>query len=239
MITQYQDIFQRYEKKYLLTKEQYKILINKLGNFIVKDDYGIHTIYNIYLDTQDYSLIRTSIKNPVYKEKIRLRSYGNACYEDNVFLELKKKYKGVVYKRRIKLILEEALNYINFRKNPNISSQIFNEIDWFMNIYNPVPKVFIAYERMAYYSNTNSDIRITFDSNIRWKENTLSLSKEGFCNNLIDSNTVLMEIKIPEAMPVWLSRVLSEFEIFPVSFSKYGTCYKNYLYEQIGGIICA
>lgn len=239
MKNEYQNNFKRYEKKYILNKKQYALFIENTKPYITEDAYGLHTICNLYLDTENFQLIRTSIEKPVYKEKIRLRSYGVPHFNDNVFLELKKKYKGIVYKRRISLPLNEAMDYINFKKPPKNQCQIFKEIDWSMNLYNPTPKAFIAYDRTAFFGNDDSEFRVTFDNNIRFRETTLELSKGDYGNFILEPNLTLMELKISESMPLWLSYILSELKIFPVSFSKYGTCYKNYLCQQKGGIICA
>ena len=95
-----QEVFARIEKKFLLRPEQYKALRAVFDEKMAQDAYGRHTILNIYLDTPDYELTRESIEKPIYKEKVRLRAYGMPKEDDKVFLEIKKKYKGVVYKRR-------------------------------------------------------------------------------------------------------------------------------------------
>ena len=86
-------VFKRYEKKYMLTKEQYESFKEDIDDFMKIDEYGLSTICNIYYDTVDYKLISRSIEKPIYKEKIRLRSYGIPTPDSTVFLELKKKYK--------------------------------------------------------------------------------------------------------------------------------------------------
>nr|WP_315989023.1 polyphosphate polymerase domain-containing protein [Desulforamulus aquiferis] len=190
---------------------------------------GSHTICNIYLDTPDYRLIRASIEKPVYKEKIRLRSYGVPGKEDTVFVELKKKYNGIVYKRRVPMTLREAELYLLQGKQPLTNCQILKEINWVLGFYKPIPKVYIAYERIAICGKENKDLRITFDTNIRWRESVLDLSKGAWGNTLLGEGHHLMEIKIPGAIPLWLSQRLTKLEIFPTSYSKYGNCYKNNL----------
>ena len=241
-MTQYQDVFKRYEKKYLLNQGQHQALMERLKGSMTEDLYGLHTICNLYFDTHSYELIRASIEKPVYKEKFRLRSYGVPKTNSTVFLELKKKFKGEVYKRRASLTLEKSRHYLLQGEYPESSGQILQEIDWFLKMYQPVPKVFIAYDRLALYGNEDADLRITFDRNIRWRQSQLDLAKGDWGNPLLKSGNVLMEIKIPGTMPLWLSRILSNLEIFPTSFSKYGTCYKEHILRNVykkGGIICA
>ncbi len=225
----YQGVFKRYEKKYLLTSEQQERLMRAFQGRFQADSYGQHTICNIYFDTEDFNLIRTSIQKPVYKEKLRLRSYGTPDDGDTVYLELKKKYKGVVYKRRIALPLLEAQHYLTTGSLPNRAEQILREIDWFMGHYHPVPKAYIAYDRVAMFGTEDSELRVTFDTNIRCRASVLDLCKGTWGTQLLPPDTTLMELKIPGAMPLWLSHTLSKNEIFPASYSKYGTYYQNHL----------
>lgn len=243
-----QEVFKRYEKKYMLTKSQYKKFIAKTAERLVVDQYGKHTICNIYFDTKNYSLIRNSIEKPVYKEKLRLRSYGVPSMNSPVFLEIKKKYDGIVYKRRVQMTLAEAYRYLSGGEI-GLQSQILSEIDWFMKFYEPIPKVYLAYDRIAMYDIHDPELRITFDTNIRWRTRSMELEKGAWGDVLLDKDLYIMEVKISDAMPVWLADILDELEIYPASYSKYGTCYQEYLSKgissgeqeksSIGGIYCA
>lgn len=227
-----QCVFQRYEKKYLLTKGQYLALLTKIAPYMELDAYGKHTICNVYYDTESYELIRTSIEKPSYKEKLRIRSYGIAHENSNVFLELKKKVNDIVYKRRICMNYQDAMQYLERRQQP-VTSQILKEIDWFLDWYHPSEKTFIAYDRMAYIGKEDENLRMTFDFAIRWRKDQVDLSAGDHGEKLLRDDEVLMEIKIPMAMPIWMSNVLNDLQIYPVSFSKYGICYKEHLYDQI------
>ena len=141
----------RVEMKYLLTPEQYSSLRKAIQHYMKEDDYGLTAICNIYFDTDAYDLIRHSVEKPVYKEKLRLRSYGIPDENSRIFLEIKKKYKGVVYKRRIGLTYSEAVRYIENGTPPADCGQIFREIDYFMKFHKPVPKLYLAYNRIAMY----------------------------------------------------------------------------------------
>lgn len=219
--------FKRVEKKYLLTEEKYKELTRRLEPYMQMDEYGLHTICNIYYDTDQFDLIRTSIEKPPYKEKLRLRSYGIPEKDGKVFLEIKKKCKGVVYKRRISLTLEEAQNYLENEKPLPKDGQIEREIDYFVKFYKPKAKMYIAYDREAYFGKEDSSIRITFDKNIRSREEDLQLEQGDAGRLLLERGYRLMEIKISGAFPVWMAKILSELEIYPTSFSKYGNIYKK------------
>jgi SPX domain protein involved in polyphosphate accumulation len=232
------NIFQRVEKKYYLNNRQYEQLAQALTPFMKMDDYGLHTICNIYYDTENFDLIRTSIEKPVYKEKFRLRSYGTPKENDKIYLEIKKKWKGVVYKRRVSMTLEEANRYLNHGIKPDFDSQILREIDYFISFYNPQPKVYLAYDRIALYCIHDPEIRITFDKNIRSRNTILDLSKGDFGKDLLDEGSRLMEIKVADAYPLWLADILSELEIYPTSFSKYGNVYKDQIQEERNQNLC-
>jgi hypothetical protein len=228
--------FKRFEKKYLLSAEQYAALWERLASYLEPDEYPESTVCSIYYDTADYRLIRHSIEGPVYKEKLRLRSYGVPGPEDTVFVELKKKYKGVVYKRRVGMPEAEAAAWLDLGRAPAEDSQMIREISWFLQSVRPLPRVFLACDRLAWRAKEEEELRITFDRDIRWREEELDLCAGDRGEPLLEPGQVLMEIKIPGAAPLWLARLLSELSLFPCSFSKYGTCYKDHiLHEYIFG----
>lgn len=224
--------FKRYEKKYLLSREQYELLWRQLEPRLEPDRFFQSTVLSLYYDWEDFRLIRSSIEQPVYKEKLRLRSYNVPGEESPVFVELKKKYKGIVYKRRVPMTEREAEDYLAGRTSAPAEDQISREIDWFLKT-NPVqPKVLIACDRKAYVGREEPGLRLTFDSSIRWRETELSLTAGDFGQELLEEGQQLLEIKMPESAPLWLAELLSSLEIFPRSFSKYGQCYKNQLIEK-------
>ena len=224
----YQAVFKRYELKYMLTCEQKQKILDAMDPYMALDKYGRTEIRNIYFDTDTYRLIRRSIEKPVYKEKLRIRSYGRATPDSTVFVELKKKYKKVVYKRRISLPEAEAMAWICGSEHCASDTQIVKEIDYFCDYYGGLrPTVFLSYEREAYYSRTGGDFRVTFDDNILCKFNDLSLCTESGGIPLLDEGKVLMEIKCSGGIPLWMVKVLSEEKIYKTSFSKYGTAYNK------------
>ncbi|MGN1147481.1 MAG: polyphosphate polymerase domain-containing protein [Lachnospiraceae bacterium] len=222
-----QNFFKRYEKKYLLSTLQYHILLSRMEGLIQADTYGKYSISNIYFDTPDFSMIRTSLDKPLYKEKLRLRSYGFPTQDSTVFLEIKKKYDGIVYKRRTSLSLSDAERYLYRGTHTGQTCQVLKEIDWLFTRYPLMPAVFLAYDRTAYRGNADKELRITFDTNIRGRQDWLSLTAGADGTAILPPDTVLMEVKFPGAMPLWMSRLFAELQIRPVSFSKYGTYYQE------------
>lgn len=229
----YQDVFKRYEKKYLLTQSQYDALSQILAPRMGRDQYSESTISNIYYDTPDFRLIRRSLTRPAYKEKLRLRTYKTPDAETDAFVELKKKYDHVVYKRRIEMPYSEALAYLDGVTRPQ-ESQISHEIDWFMKFYPGIrPAMCICYDRLALFDTEQPALRLTFDTNIRWRTEALDLSAGTRGEQLLPDTVHLLEIKIPGATPVWLAHTLSELGIFPTHYSKYGAAYQTMLTESL------
>lgn len=224
-----QHTFKRYEKKYLLTPEQYDSILPELGQEMQEDEYGQYTICNIYYDTQSYELVRNSIAKPVYKEKFRLRSYGVPDNTGIIYAEIKKKYDGVVCKRRIAACPDDIQAFIREGLELDENREIQREIRYFFERYHPQPKVFIGYDRIALAGRESPELRITFDRNIRWRRDAMDLCAGDRGDPVLPEGGIVMEIKIPQAAPLWLTRVLSKHRIYPLSFSKYGTCYGRYI----------
>ena len=229
-----QNVFKRYELKYMVTKEQKKIILEAMKDYMALDEYGRTIIRNIYFDTENYRLIRHSIEKPAYKEKLRIRSYHRANPESTVFVELKKKYKHVVYKRRISMSENDALEWICNDRACSRNTQICKEIDYFLEYYKDLkPTVFLSYEREAYYSKDKSDFRVTFDDNILCRQEDISLEAEVYGHSILPDDKVLMEIKCSGGIPLWLTNVLSKEHIYKTSFSKYGTAYQKIIFPQL------
>lgn len=229
--------FKRYEKKFLLNKEQYDQLIPRLLEYMNPDEHckfdKNYSIYNIYYDTENSDVIRHSIASPYYKEKLRLRSYNiPKSLNDKVFLELKKKINGIVNKRRVVLTLSEAYEFLEFGKKPisndYINNQVINEIEYYLSKKNVHPTIYIGYIRKAFFAKDDTDFRLTFDSKILTRRDNLSLESGFFGNDILEENQYLMEVKILGAMPIWFTNILSELSIYNTNFSKYGNEYMNY-----------
>ncbi len=222
-------IFRRYELKYLLTTEQFNIIKNIIELYMNKEKFFNSTIRNIYYDTSNYYLIRTSIEKPEYKEKIRIRSYKTVDETEEVFVELKKKYKKVVYKRREILPYNQAKRFLEQKIMPN-ELQITKEIDYAIKYYNDLkPTLFLSYQRTAYIGKEDLNFRITFDKNIIWRTYDIDITKEVGGEYLLSPDMILMEVKTLMGLPRWLLDFLGENKIYKQSFSKYGNAYKKIL----------
>lgn len=239
---EYQEVFRRYEKKYLLKEQTYRLLAERLQGRFVPDEYGESTVCNIYFDTPDNRLVRTSIEGPVYKEKLRLRSYGVPRQDGTVFVEMKKKYRGIVYKRRADMTLEAAEQFLYKGTPPDSLNQIGREILWSTRYYSGLrPAMYLCCDRTALVGADDPNLRITFDSRLLWRQSALHLEEGAWGIPLLPAGTHLMEIKIPDAMPVWLADILDGMKLYPTSFSKYGAAYRAARHgkeRKESGVVC-
>ena len=234
----YQTVFKRYELKYMLTLEQKAAILQAMAPYMAPDRYGRTTIRNIYLDTDTYRLIRRSMEKPAYKEKLRIRSYGQADPDSTVFVELKKKYENVVYKRRLPLREEEAMAWVCGERRCPVDTQISREIDYFLSFYGKLsPTVFLSYEREAYYPRTGGDFRVTFDDTVLCRPQEVSLRAPVYGDPLLPEGRVLMELKCSGGLPLWMVEALSRERIYKTSFSKYGTAYEKWIFPDLHGRI--
>ncbi|MDR0465177.1 MAG: polyphosphate polymerase domain-containing protein [Treponema sp.] len=237
-----QSIFKRYEKKYIITKEQSAFLQERLVRHMKIDRFGEYLVQNLYFDTENWDIVRESIEKPLYKEKLRLRFYGDYNPESKGFLELKKKFDGIVYKRRIAFSLGEIKKRCVREIVSEAGSQISREIDFFLNYRDVSEKIFIAYKRTAYNGIEDQTLRVSFDRDIVFRRCTLNCLNNDytFCDwpcsdderQILNENFLIMEIKTASSIPLWLTHMLSENNIFPVSFSKYGTCYTKHILKR-------
>ena len=221
----YENVFQRVEQKYILSKEQRDNLLEKINEYVEKDPYFESKICNIYFDNNENDLMVNSLEKPEFKAKVRLRSYDVPNMDSQVFLEVKDKYKGVVGKRRIKLSLKEFYDY--YENGLVKDNQIMKELNYYFKMFDLKPFIFLAYDRNSYYEKGNRNLRITLDSNLRSRYNDLRLELGDNGKKYFDEDTYIMEIKVMNAIPLWLTKILSELKIYPTSFSKVGSIYSK------------
>ena len=240
----YQAVFKRYEIKYVVTAEQKERILKAMESYMELDRFGRSTVRNLYFDTDDFVLARHSIAKPDYKEKLRVRSYSKADADSTVFVELKRKFDGIVYKRRTGLPEANAMKWMAGSNDPSIrqaaaaeSDQVINEIAYFKSLYSGLkPMLYLSYDREAYRMRNGSsmldggrEFRVTFDSNILCREHDLSLRSDAYGTAILEEGKYLMELKCPGAIPLWMTKILSEEHIYKTSFSKYGTAYCSFM----------
>ena len=240
----YQAVFKRYEIKYVITAGQRDRILRAMEPYMELDRFGRSTVRNIYFDTDDFVLARHSIAKPDFKEKLRIRSYSRADADSMVFVELKRKVDGVVYKRRAGLPEEDAMRWMAGSGCPAAgqrlgagSLQVAREIDYFRDLYSGLkPVLYLSYDREAFRMRSGSaqadggdEFRVTFDTNILCRETDLTLRSRAYGERILEEGKVLMELKCPGAVPLWMTKILSEEHIYKTSFSKYGTAYCGFM----------
>lgn len=229
-------MMQRYEMKFILTKDQLVAFKNALTGHMEVDQYGKTSIASIYYDTPDYYLIRTSIEKPVFKEKIRLRSYGLVDNNKHIYLELKRKVSGMVYKRRISLDEDTAVSFLNKKPAMLKDDQVSHELIYFRDHFECLePKIMVIYDRTS-YAEVDGNIRLTIDEAPRYRTHDLNLHTNMDGELLLEPGNAVLEIKVQQELPLWLVKILSDNKIYKTSFSKVGTAYKmikeNAIYQE-------
>lgn len=229
----FQNHFQRFETKYIISKETLLDLLLEFEGYLVEDERAYSTINNLYYDTPSHQLIRESLENPCFDEKVRLRTYQEHPTEDSqVFLEIKKKTENLVSKRRIAADLLTAEAYLDGDYSQLTDGQIDKEMVWLTQHFGNIqPMMYIGYNRYSMKGIEDERIRITFDHDLTYRPYDLSLLAGRHGDHLLPANHVIMEVKIPEACPLWLSEIMDRYQLSPSSFSKYGFAYKkaNYI----------
>ena len=226
-MAEYRMVFRRYELKYLLNEDQKDAVYDALDRYMARDRYGRSEIRNIYYDTENFLLIRRSIEKPLYKEKLRIRSYGRPKKDGDVFVELKKKYDGIVYKRRISMPLDKAIEWFSDPEFVPPQTQIGAEIDFLRYRYPGLgPTMNVFYEREAFSANDGSDFRVTIDSSIRAGLDDIGLRSKNPGKEILPKGYTLMELKTLGGIPLWMVNVLSANRLYRTSFSKCGNAYK-------------
>lgn len=231
----FKENFKRYETKYILSKDTLKDIQERFKEHLVADEHPTSTISNIYFDTPDFQMVRNSLEKPIFKEKLRMRSYlAEPDQASPVFIEIKKKFQKVVYKRRLTTSLQSGQTYLVQGGQTLEASQIKSEIDWLVQRYGKIePKMYIYYDRFSMKGIEDENVRITIDHHLIYRDYDLDLSHGVYGDYLLAPDHVIMEIKIPGTYPLWLTEILDQFQLYPSSFSKYGTAYK--LVKERGG----
>jgi hypothetical protein len=220
--------FKRYEQKYLLQQDQYHNFLNLMGDAFQSDKYGPSTIYTVYYDTPDHRIIGKAFTKAVFREKLRLRSYGIPGPGINVYVEIKKKYNGIIYKRRFPVDFENLKDLYTLPSPPSAEEGLFDEFRFFYQRYSLAPVFFLSYNRVALESKSDKRLRLTFDTNIRWRSDNFDFTHGNSGYPLLKADECLMELKTVEPIPLYVSNCLTKNKIFPASFSKSKLAYLGF-----------
>lgn len=235
-------VFDRIEKKYLITKDDKAQLLKTIKQHMKQDDYYQSEVYNLYFDTDNFDLIIQSIDQPIFKHKLRARSYKGY---DRVFLEIKTKIRGQDlnpgYKRRVMITHDDFDQLVKGKKTIQelaakteetpADRQIAKEVDHLITHFDLKPKIMTMYNRESYKGEDG--LRITFDENLKYRDKNLNLKqpKRGKIY-FKDKRNIIMEIKAHGVLPLWLVKILSANKLYPQQFSKVGKSYEKIRKER-------
>ncbi len=221
--TVFEATMMRVEHKFPMKRAQAEEFLRRAMPHLKPDVYPEYDVHNIYYDTKDSAMIIHCLEHPQYKEKLRLRTYGEPSDQTPCFLEIKKKFRETGIKRRIRIKEREAYACMRYGKRLPEDSQIASEIAYLTKSRQLEEKLFIGYHRKAFSGIEEADLRITFDTDICFRTDRISLRKTGTETMITDEDDVLMEIKVMDRYPMWLTKILSDMKLYRQTFSKYGT----------------
>lgn len=211
------EVFTRREQKYLITIDQYNLLLEHIMPYMQPDPFGIdgkYTVSSLYFDSKNHNIYFETKNKLDFRQKLRLRIYDNTELDSLSFFEVKQKHNNVVNKRRMSLPLHEAYTYISAVDDGNLSRfntsnlQVFREIDRFRKLYRLRPEMVVSYDRHAIYGIDDPELRMTFDFNLRCRNQDLHLENGSSEQNFIHQDLVVVEVKINDSVPLWLTRIL-------------------------------
>lgn len=226
------EIFTRKEQKYLISLEQYHELVKRMSPYMRSDKYGVdgrYTVTSLYFESPHHHIYFETKNKLKFRQKLRLRVYDHTDLTGNAFFEVKQKHKKVVNKRRMVLPLREAYRYLKNDATSSIetyitsNTQVFKEIDHFRQLYELYPEMIISYDRHALHAILDPELRVTFDFNLRCRNDDLLLEHGPHGEYFIDENLVVLEVKVNHSVPLWLTRMLQELACEQRSASKYCT----------------
>ncbi|CAM4222648.1 VTC domain [Lederbergia lenta] len=226
------EIFSRREQKYLITREQYEQIVKEIALYMRPDKYGRdgkYTVTSLYFDNQDHQIYFETKNKLKYRQKLRLRVYDKTNREGIAFFEVKQKHKNVVNKRRMTMPLSEAYRYLEEGSEQGLSSyqtsnpQVLREIDHFIRFYQLEPEMVVSYDRHAFHGVNDPELRITFDLELRCRNEELSIEAGPYGEHFIDPSYVVLEVKVNDSVPLWLARILQNLDCEQKSASKFCT----------------
>jgi SPX domain protein involved in polyphosphate accumulation len=224
--------FNRFELKYLLTLKQAEQFKTALRAFLIPDEHGNnnghYTVASLYYDSPNFRCYREKVDGIKFRRKLRLRWYetGEVLTDDAlVFAEIKQRIDRVTQKRRATLPYWKALRLCNDRQFPDhedCDKAVIDEIFEFVWHYNLRPVSIVRYDRQAFIG-TEYDIglRVTFDTNLSFQTHNLHLHEQASGFLMLPPNQIVMEIKVNERIPYWLTEMIAAHNMQMIRVSKY------------------
>lgn len=237
------EIFRRKEQKYLITTAQYKELVRRMSWDMRNDLNGIdgrYTITSLYFESPDHKIYYETKNKLRFRQKLRLRVYDDTNIHGSAFFEVKQKHKKVVNKRRMVIPLEEAYRYLDGPTDIDLNQintsnmQVLREIDHYKKLFNLQPEMIVSYDRHAFHGIHDDQLRVTFDLNLRCRNDNLALENGAYGHNFIDPDLVVLEVKVNDSVPLWLTRILQDLNCEQRGASKFCTSLEYLKQEELG-----
>ena len=224
--------FNRFELKYVITLQQAEQFKTALRAYLVPDEHGNnngrYALASLYYDSPDFRCYQEKSDGVKFRRKLRIRRYEtNELLTDEapVFVEIKQRVDRVTQKRRAILPYSQALRLCNDRQIPDYAPEdkaIIEEIYVFLWQYNLRPVSLVRYTRQAFVG-TEYDIglRVTFDTSLSFQTHPLYLHEQPSGLPMLPASLVVMEIKVNERIPYWLTEMIAAHNLKMIRVSKY------------------
>ena len=222
--------FNRYELKYVLTHREYLRILNDLEEFLDRDRHagaeGIYRVASLYYDSLDFSCYRNKVDGIKYRRKLRLRIYKDSDISHG-FVEIKQRINRTVQKRRLRLPIDEAKALcsgedIGIDRFDTIDRATASEVLYLVQDMGMKPKCIISYHRRPFEgSRYDYGLRITFDTHLKSRIHELDITAECSDRFFLAPDIVVMEVKINEKIPIWLTSIIGAHQCNLQRVSKY------------------
>ena len=224
--------FNRFELKYLISLKKAEAVKASVCKYMAPDTYGNkdgrYAIANLYYDSPSFHCYWEKEHGIKFRRKLRIRHYvTDEVLTENtpVFLEVKQRIDRVTQKRRAVLPYLDALCLCNDRQLPDHDPQdrpVIEEIFVMLWRYQWVPAVIVRYDRQAFIGSIyDAGMRVTFDTNLTFQAHPLHLHEKRSELPVLSPGKVILEIKVNDRMPHWLTELIALHNLKLFRISKY------------------
>lgn len=225
--------FNRFELKYLLTIKHAETFKKALRAYLFPDEHGNgegrYPLTNLYYDSPDFRCYWEKVDGIKFRRKLRIRRYvadEALTGVTPVFVEIKQRLDRVTQKRRIILPYRDAMSLCNDRQYPETfapdDKTVLDEIYAYLWQYNLHPVSIVNYERQAFIgTDYDLGLRVTFDTSLQYQTHSLLLHEEPSTLPMLPADRVVMEIKVNERIPYWLTEMIAAHNLKLIRISKY------------------
>lgn len=233
VVTHTKMVFNRQEVKFFVPLNMVDVVVAQLDNYMHRDYFsknGYYDIYSIYFDTQDWQAFYAKLSGNIHRKKLRLRTYNNSPEPNEyIFAEIKEKDNTEVLKRRTAITLNEA-HHLNRGRQKNARSNVYDEWRYSMLRNSLRPKLLNRYKRLAFYSKSTDDLRITVDKDVQYSlVDRIDFSRP--TQKIYWAQDIcVIEVKFRQYLPLHIANLLRGHNLTQAAISKYSdSVISNYL----------